>query len=133
MTDKDSAQNVIESYRKKRQQSTPFLIGALAIVLVAVGVIILILWLSGADLPVISLFASPTPTSTETATPTSTATVTSTATATPTETTTPTASTTPTAAGPFVYVVLEGDTLDSIATSPNDSLLEGIRVASAAR
>jgi LysM repeat protein len=83
----------------------------------------LILGLSGADLPVISLFASPTPTSTETATPTSTATVTSTATATPTETTTPTASTTPTAAGPFVYVVLEGDTLDSIATKFNVDLL----------
>jgi LysM repeat protein len=123
MTDKDSAQNVIESYRKKRQQSTPFLIGALAIVLVAVGVIILILWLSGADLPAISLFSSPTPTSTDTATSTSTATVTATPTDTPTETTTPTASTTPTAAGPFVYVVQEGDTLDSIATTFSVDLL----------
>jgi LysM repeat protein len=123
MTDKDTAQNVIESYRKKRQQSTPFLIGGIAIVLVAVGVVILILWLSGAELPAISLFASPTPTSTDTATPTATATETPTATVTPTETTTPTASATSTAAGPFVYVVLEGDTLDSIATKFNVDLL----------
>jgi len=116
MSDKDSAQNVIESYRKRRQQTAPFLIGGLAIVLVAIGIVALVLWLSGGNLPAISLFASPTPTASETATPTSTGTATPTPTDTPTVTETPTVSTTPTAAGPFVYVVVEDDTLDTIAT-----------------
>ena len=40
MSDKDSAQDVIDSYRKKRQQSMPFLVGGLAIVLVAVGIVV---------------------------------------------------------------------------------------------
>lgn len=115
MSDKDSAQNVIDSYRKKRQQSGPFLVGALAIVLVAVGIVLLILWLSGNG-PSLALFATATPTPTNTATPTATATSTATATVTPTVTETPTASPTATAASPFVYKVQEGDTLDSIAT-----------------
>lgn len=117
MSDKDSAQDVIDSYRKRRQSTTPFLIGAAAIILIAVGVVVLILWLTGSNGPSFSFMASPTPTPTETATPTATATVTPTATNTPTITTTPTASATPTASGPFIYVVAEGDTLDSIAAN----------------
>jgi LysM repeat protein len=115
MSDKDSAQDVIDSYRKRRQSTRPFLIGAAAIVLIAVGIVILVLWLTGGDGLSLSFLASPTPTPTETATPTTTATVTPTATSTPTVTNTPTASATPTASGPFIYVVVEGDTLDSIA------------------
>lgn len=117
MSDKDSAQNVIDSYRKKRQNSMPFLIGALAIVLVAVGIVVLILWLTGSSRPAFSLAfgATATPTPTNTPPPTATATATATATITPTITDTPTASATPTASGPFVYVVQENDTLDSIA------------------
>jgi len=115
MSDKDSAQNVIDSYRKRRQSTTPFLIGAVAIILIAVGIVVIVLWLRGSDGISISFFASPTPTATETATPTATATETATATNTPTVTETPTASATPTASGPFIYVVVEGDTLDSIA------------------
>ena len=46
-----------------------------------------------------------------------------TATTTPTITNTPTASATPTASGPFVYVVVEGDTLDSIAAQFNVNVL----------
>lgn len=117
MSDKDSAQDVIDSYRKRRQSTTPFLIGAAAIILIAVGVVVLILWLTGSNGPSFSFMSSPTPTPTETATPTATATVTPTATNTPTITTTPTASATPTASGPFIYVVAEGDTLDSIAAN----------------
>ena len=118
MSDKDSAQNVIDSYRKKRQNSMPFLIGALAIILVAVGIVVLILWLTGPNRPAFSFAfgATATPTSTNTPSPTATATATATATITPTVTETPTASATPTASGPFVYVVQENDTLDSIAT-----------------
>jgi len=123
MSDKDSAQNVIDSYRKRRQNTTPFLIGGVAIVLIAVGIVVLILWLTGSSGPSLSFMASPTPTATETATPTATATASPTATNTPTITNTPTASETPTASGPFIYVVVEGDTLDSIAAQFNVNIL----------
>ncbi|UCD43288.1 MAG: LysM peptidoglycan-binding domain-containing protein [Chloroflexota bacterium] len=123
MSDKDSAQDVIDSYRKRRQSTTPFLIGAAAIILIAVGIAVLILWLTGSDGPALSFMASPTPTPTETATPTATATETPTPTNSPTITNTPTASATPTASGPFVYVVVEGDTLDSIAANFNVDVL----------
>jgi LysM repeat protein len=123
MSDKDSAQNVIDSYRKRRQNTTPFLIGGVAIVLIAVGIVVLILWLTGSSGPSFSFMASPTPTATETATPTATATASPTATNTPTITNTPTASATSTASGPFIYVVVEGDTLDSIAAQFNVNVL----------
>jgi LysM repeat protein len=124
MSDKDSAQDVIDSYRKRRQQSTPFLIGGLAIILIVIGIVVLVLWLTGSGGGLsLSFFASPTPTATDTSTPTATATVTPTATNTPTETVTPTVTATPTAAGPFVYTVQEGDTLDSIATKFNVDVL----------
>ena len=115
MSDKDSAQNIIESYRKKRQSRGPFIIGIVAIVLIVIGIVALVLWLTNSNGFSFSLFASPIPTATNTATATATGTATPLPTATATETLTPTASTTPTAAGPFVYKVLEGDTLDSIA------------------
>lgn len=123
MSDKDSAKNVIDSYRKRRQNTTPFLVGGAAIVLIAIGIVVLILWLTGSNGPSISFFASPTPTATETTTPTPTTTVTPTGTNTPTVTNTPTASSTPTATGPFIYVVVEGDTLDSIASNFNVDVL----------
>ena len=123
MSDKDSAQNVIDSYRKRRQSTTPFLIGGAAIVLIAVGIVVLVLWLTGSSGPSLSFMASPTPTSTETATPTATATASPMPTNTSTVTLTPTASATPTASGPFIYVVVEGDTLDSIAAQFNVNVL----------
>ena len=123
MSDKDSAQNVIDSYRKRRQQSVPFLIGGLAIVLVAIGIVALVLWLSGSNRPAFSFLATETPTPTITDTPTATATNTPTATETPTVTVTPTETATPTASGPFVYEVQENDTLSSIADKYNVDLL----------
>ena len=95
MSGKDSPQKVIESYRK-RQQMTPYLVGGLAVLLVAVGVIILVVWFSGPNHPAIALFASKTPTPTNTATNTPTASLTPTATNTPTASLTPTATNTPT-------------------------------------
>ena len=115
MSDKDSAQNVIDSYRKRRQNTGPFLIGGLAIILLAVGVVILIMWLRGGEIPAISFLATETPTATVTNTATATVTVTPTATNTQTPTDTPTVTLTPTASGPFVYVVEENDNLFSIA------------------
>jgi LysM repeat protein len=121
MAGKDSPQSVIDSYRK-RQQMMPFLVGGLAVLLVAVGIIILVVWFTGSNRPGIALFASATPTSTSTATstpetPTLTPTTTSTVTVTPTitQTTTPT--------GPYEYTVQEQDNCWDIAAKHNVDLL----------
>lgn len=115
MSDRDSAQHIIDSYRKRRQQTVPFLVGGLAVLLVAVGIVVLIVWLTGPSRPAISFFATETPTPTETATPTATATETPTPTDTPTETATSTEAPTETPSAPFVYTVEENDNLFSIA------------------
>ena len=111
---KSNAKSVINSYRK-RQQMGPFVIWGLAIVLVVVGILLLILWLSGPSKPLSGLFATETPTPTMTFTPT----VTFTSTATSTITLTPTDTATPTPSSPFTYIVQEGDSLDSISKNFN--------------
>jgi LysM repeat protein len=110
MSEKGSAQDVIERYRRRQQsaQRAPLILGLAALVLL-VGAGLLIFWLLGPNRPAISLFATDTPTPTVTPTATATATATAVPTATPTETETPTATLTPTASGPFQYVVVEGD------------------------
>lgn len=115
MAGKSSPQNVIDSYRK-RQRNMPFILGGLAVLLVVVGIIILVLWLTGNEggNPIAGLFA------TDTATPTATSTVTPvtptlTATLTPTETMTPTVTLTVTPSGPFEYTVKENDNCWDIA------------------
>jgi len=113
MSTKDSAQNVIESYRK-RQQMGPFVIGGLAVVLIIVGIVVLVVWLTGENRPAVALFASKTPTATMTSTPTATVpTPTPTSTSTPTQT--PTITETPTRAGPTEYTVQDLDTCWDIA------------------
>jgi LysM repeat protein len=116
MSNKDNAQNVISAYRK-RQQLGPFLIGGLAVVLVIVGIVVLIVWLTGPNRPVSMRPPTETPTLTATTIPTATATKAPTATLTNTPTITVTASPTLTAtiAGPFEYVVQSGDNCTSIA------------------
>jgi len=116
MSDKETAQDVIESYRKRQQQArwVPAIIGVSAGLLV-VGAAAIIFWLLAPDRTGFSLFATRTPTPTVTATATATATVTPTPTETPTATTTPTETVTPTPSGPFTYTVVEGDTLFGIA------------------
>lgn len=86
-----------------------FTIGA--IVLVAVGLVILGTTLIGPGKPINNLFATDTPTPTLTYTPTNTSTPTST----PTETLTPTITNTPTPSAPFTYIIQEGDSLVLIA------------------
>lgn len=121
MSGKSSPQKLISSYRR-RQQLAPFLMGGLAFLLVAVGVLILISWFSGGDKPKISLFATdtPTPTSTFTLTPTVPS-PTPTATLTPTETPTITPTLKPT--GPRDYTVQDGDSCWGIAQTEGVDLM----------
>ncbi len=126
MSEKDSAQNVIQSYRKRQNmaQKAPMIFGLAALLLV-VGAGVLIFWLAGPEVPSVSLFATETPTPTETATqtPTNTATLTPTVTETPEPTETPTPSLTPTASGPWVYTVEETDFgLSTIAVKFNTDI-----------
>jgi LysM repeat protein len=126
MNDKDSAQNVIQSYRKRQNmaQKAPLIFGIAALLLI-IGAGALIFWLTGPDVPGVSLFATetPTPTDTPTQTPTNTPTFTPTVTDTPEPTETPTPTLTPTASGPFVYTVEETDLgLSTIATKFNTDI-----------
>jgi LysM repeat protein len=115
MARKDSPQSVIESYRK-RQQVMPFLVGGFAVLLVAIGIIILVVWFTGGNRPAFALFASATPTPTETATSTPVP-PTLTPSLTPTETQIPTETVTSTPSGPFEYTVQELDTCWDIAVT----------------
>ena len=103
--------SMISSY-KKRQQMGPFVVGGLAILLIAIAIVLLVMWLTGSGAPKFefSLFATETPTPTLTFTPTNT----NTRTSTPTETATPTITFTPTPSAPFKYTVQEGEFLFSI-------------------
>lgn len=131
MSEKESAQNVIESYRKRQQAArrAPLLLGVTAVLLIA-GAAILIFWLLGSGAPKfsIALFPSDTPTPTETSTPTATATASPTATETLPPTETPTETPVPTQSGPFVYQVKEGDSLWSISQEFKVDLLVLIAV-----
>ncbi|HNQ93175.1 MAG TPA: LysM peptidoglycan-binding domain-containing protein [Anaerolineales bacterium] len=99
--------DVLNSFRKKRQQRD-LLIRYGSIGLVALGLIVLIIWLtSGSNAPLSGIFATDTPTPTLTFTPTNTSTPTITATITETATIT----FTPTPSAPFPYTVTEGDSL----------------------
>ena len=107
MSGKNNPQSVIDAY-KRRQKMMPKIVGGLAILLVVIGIVILIVWLSGSDRPKLVLFPSATPTETSTATPTPvTPTLTPSQTPTPTETGTPTL--TPTRSGVIEYTVQEDD------------------------
>ena len=99
--------NVISSYRKRRQARGPVIIYGAAGLLVLIGIIMLIVWLTGPSKPFNALFATDTPTPTITPSPTNT----STFTVTPTVTSTATETMTPTPSSPFVYTVQEGDYL----------------------
>jgi LysM repeat protein len=109
MTESDhSASDVIDAYRKRRERTIPLLLGGAAVVLLAVGLFLVVVWLTGDGGPALpALFASRTPTASITPSPTDTFT--------PTITDTPAPSETPTPSGPITYVVEAGDILSSIA------------------
>ncbi len=126
MSHKDSAQNVIESYRKRQNMASkaPIIFGAAAVLLIVIAAV-LIFYATGSNQPLAFLATkTPTPTNTNTVTLTPTSTSTPTATSTEAPTLTPTSTTTTTPAGPFVYKVQEGDLgLAMIATKFNVDLL----------
>jgi LysM repeat protein len=103
------ASDVIMAYRRRRERMVPFLLGALAVVLLVVGLVLIVLWFTGDNPPQLpGVFRADTPTPPPTQTP-------SPPTQTPPPSLTPTTTETPTPAGPVTYVVEEGDTLFSIA------------------
>jgi LysM repeat protein len=106
--------NTIETYRKRRNQLTPLLIGIVAILLVVVGIVIVVTSLGG-KAGSWNPFASKTPTPTITYTATDTPTQTDTPTITPTPTITGTA----TPSAPWEYVVKQGETLTTIIKDNN--------------
>ena len=118
MSKQESTKEIIDSYRKKQNQSWQnialFVGTALLIIL---GAAFLITWMTGARLSLGGLFASKTPTPTMTFTP-SPIPPTATITLTPTESLpseTPAPSPTPTRSGAVIYIAEENDTFFSIA------------------
>jgi LysM repeat protein len=109
MSEKDQdAAEVIQSYRRRRERMVPVLLIGLAVVLVVVGIFLIIIFLTGDEVPVLSgLLATETPTESPTETPKP-------PTATATITLTPTPSDTPTPEWPKTHIVELGDTLSSI-------------------
>ena len=105
--------NTIESYRKRRNQLMPLILGGVAVILVIIGIVIVVTSLRGGGLGKILATETPTPTITPTATSTVTPTETATITSTPTITSTGTPSSV------YDYVVQEGDTLTSIVAAKN--------------
>ena len=105
-----NSSNVINSYRKRRQQKGPFLVYG-AVALVIIGGIMLIIWLTGPGQPLSGLFPTETPTPTLTSTPTNT----SAPTETPTTTLTSAPTVSPTPSEPFSYTIQEGDLLQTLA------------------
>jgi LysM repeat protein len=103
MTIKDT----IDSYRRRRNQLMPIILGAVVLILVTIGIILVASSLKGGG---IALFSSKTPTSSITPTITDTLPPSET----PTITETPTETPTITPSEPYDYVVQEGDSLYKI-------------------
>ena len=116
MSERGSAQDVIEAYRKRQQKAkrVPLIFGA-AIALVILGVLLIAYVAIPNPASMLPFLATDTPTPTQTPTPTNTATATSTPTITPTASATLTETPTATPSGPFIYQVEEGDSIWSIS------------------
>ena len=107
--DDRSAAEVIDAYRRRRERMVPFFLGALAVVLLVVGLFLVVIWATGDSPPQVpAIFQSNTDTPEPTDTPRP-----------PTQTLepslTPQPSETPTPEGPITYIIEEGESLSSIA------------------
>lgn len=117
MPDKElNASDVIQSYRRRRERLMPMILGGLAVVLLVVGIILIVLWLTGANPPQLPFGKTPTPTASSTFTP-------GPPTPTPTITETPGPSITPTLPEPISHIVQAGETLSMIAEAYEVDLL----------
>lgn len=99
--------------RERRQKYGPLIMGGAAIILVAVGILLIFMWTRGAKFSF-----GPADTATPTLTFTNTVpppTATATETPLPSETPTPTETLVPTPSEPFPYIVQSGDNLSTIA------------------
>jgi len=116
MANKPSFQRYKET-RERRQRYGPLIMGGAAIILVAIGILLIFMWVRGA-----SFSFGPAPTATVTPTFTETPnppTSTPTETPIPSETPIPTETLVPTPSEPFTYQVQAGDSLISIAEKFN--------------
>ncbi len=105
----------IQAYRRRRERMGPIALGGLAVLLLAAGIVLIVVWLTSENPPSIAgLFASDTPTPTITQRP---------PTITPSPTLTPPPTETATPPGPTTYIVEDGDTLWSIAAQFEVDLL----------
>lgn len=104
MLGRQSPQDIMNAYKKKRQ-FFPTFIAILAALLVVIGIVIIVIWLTGGGLSFNLFRREPTPTSTLPPTPV----MSSTPTIPATETQTPTLTVSPTPSGPFEYEVKEFD------------------------
>jgi LysM repeat protein len=108
--------DVIQSYRRRRERLMPMILGGLAVVLLIVGIILIVLWLTGANPPQLPFLSTKTLTPSITPTP-------GPPTMTPTPSNTPLPSETPTPLPPLVHVVQEGENLGMIAEAYEVDLL----------
>jgi LysM repeat protein/predicted nucleic acid-binding Zn ribbon protein len=107
--DERLASDVIQAYRRRRQRMVPFLLGALAVVLLVVGIFLVVIWFTGDNppqIPEVLRQDTETPEPSHTPQP---------PTQSPIPSDTPEPSLTPTPSGPISYIVEEGDSLSSIA------------------
>lgn len=110
MLGRQSPQDLLDSY-KKRRNALPVVITVLAIALVVIGIVIIILWLTGGGFSLNLFNREPTATSTMPPTPV----LSPTPSIEPTDTPEPTGTVAPTPSGPFEYEVQEFDSCWDIA------------------
>ena len=110
MLGRKSPQDGLNAY-KKRQRVSPVFITILAVLLVIIGIVIIVLWITGGGFSFNIFNKEPTPTSTMPPTPV----LSPTPSVIPTETPTPTLTVSPTPSGPFEYEVQEFDSCWGIA------------------
>ena len=110
MLGRQSPKDVLNPYQR-RQKFFPVFITILAVLLVIIGIVIIVLWITGGGFSFNLFNKEPTPTSTMPPTPV----LSPTPSMIPTETPTPTLTVSPTPSGPFEYEVLEFDSCWGIA------------------